>query len=88
MLLKLSTNRKMKKLLLKINQFIRLTAAHILKLVFIVNIFWFFFCVLLIELILILGSMTDSVCTAYESRKQRNDSSSTIKGTAFTMNKC
>jgi len=32
--------------------------------------------------------MTDSVCTAYESRKQRNDSSSTIKGTVFIMNKC
>jgi len=31
-------------------------------------------------LILILGSMTDSVCTAYESRRQHN-SSSTIKGT-------
>ncbi|CAI6367244.1 unnamed protein product [Macrosiphum euphorbiae] len=26
------------------------------------------------------GSMTDSVCTAYESRKQHNNSSSTIKG--------
>lgn len=25
--------------------------------------------------------MTDSVCTAYESRKQHNNSSSTIKGT-------
>lgn len=24
--------------------------------------------------------MTDSVCTAYESRKQQNDSSSTLKG--------
>lgn len=28
--------------------------------------------------------MTDSVCTAYESRKQRNDSLSTLKGTVFT----
>lgn len=28
--------------------------------------------------------MTDSVCTAYESRKKRNDSSSTVKGIVFT----
>lgn len=27
--------------------------------------------------------MTDSVCTAYESRKQHNDSLSTIKGIVF-----
>lgn len=31
--------------------------------------------------------MTDSVCTAYESRKQRNDSSSTIKGIVFITTK-
>lgn len=46
----------------------------------------FIYCVcfcILIELILILGSMTDSVCTAYESRKQRNDSLSTLKGIVF-----
>jgi len=44
------------------------------------------FCCILIELILklILGSMTDSVCTAYESRKQHNNISSTIKGTLLT----
>jgi len=29
--------------------------------------------------------MTDSVCTAYESQKQRNDSSSTLKGTVFMI---
>lgn len=28
--------------------------------------------------------MTDSVCTAYESRKQRNNSSSTMKSTVLT----
>jgi len=28
--------------------------------------------------------MTDSVCTAYESRKQHNNSSSTVKGTVLT----
>lgn len=27
--------------------------------------------------------MTDSVCTAYESQKQRNNSSSTLKGTVL-----
>lgn len=31
--------------------------------------------------------MTDSVCTAYESRKQHNNSTSTIKGTPLTT-KC
>jgi len=28
--------------------------------------------------------MTDSVCTAYESRKQNNNSSSTMRGTVLT----
>lgn len=28
--------------------------------------------------------MTDSVCTAYETQKQNNNSSSTLKGTVFT----
>lgn len=32
--------------------------------------------------------MTDSVCTAYEGRKQRNDSSSTIKGILYLRLKC
>lgn len=30
--------------------------------------------------------MTDSVCTAYESKKKRYDSSSTLKGTVININ--
>lgn len=67
--------------LLLINKHLLITLLTVQLLIIKIDCFFLF--VILIELIL--GSMTDSVCTAYESRKQPHDSSSNLKGILFII---